>query len=150
MLHQAIASQAAWQAKPKEEEVRRKEEIQRRPKTERGGIMALPYAYHIDEWTQYGLDAPRSMKELVGEMKRLSDKAPAQSSIYKWCEERKITIRIDRHKTGAHLIGDQLATLANQGYPTSALVDYAESKGYKLSDMQIRSAVSHARRGMKA
>ena len=149
MLHQAIAKQSEWQARPKEEEVRRKEEVARRPRTKNGGIMALPYAYHIDEWVQYATDAPRNMKELIAEMKQLSGKSPAQSSIYHWCEDRKITIRIDRHRTGAHKIGNELLTLSNQGYSGSALVDYAESKGYKLTEEQIRSAVAHARRGVR-
>lgn len=150
MLHQAIAKQAVWREKPVEAEVHKREEMERSPRTKKGGFMALPYVRHIEEWTVYAKEEPRCMKELIEKMRQLCNKAPSQASVYHWCEDRAITIRIDRHKTGISKIAREMLALANQGYNTDALIDFAASKGHTADAIQVRSAVSHARRRMRA
>lgn len=148
---EAIAAQAAWMARPLQDDARVRVEIERstRPRTRKGGLMDARYAREIEEWTAFAKAEPRSMKELIIEMHEMCGKPPSQASVYKWCEERQITIRIDRHKIGISKIGRELVVLADQGYPTSALIEFAASKGYVVDAIQIRSAVGHARRSMR-
>ena len=151
MIELAIAAVTRYLALPKVKEVRQKQETERvpRPRTRKGGFMDAKYAREIEEWTKFAKAEPRSMKELIIEMHEMCGKPPSQASVYKWAEDRQITIRIDRHKTGISLIAREMAALADQGYPTSALIEFAASKGHVADAIQIRSAVSHARRGLR-
>ena len=145
----AVESQRAWQSKPVDDNLVKRETYQRTKTKHSTHVMTEIYNRHMDHWVSWAKESPRNITELREHMYDLCGYRPTECTCYKWAADRFIDVRSDRPKLGLSKIAGGMLDMRNSGRSIEQIVEHLASIGIEVSKKQVSSAVGHAARGRR-